>query len=81
MVQDATVSVSSMQGLVTSKDQEIKFYKSQLGELAHYRETSAHTEKQVMKLRESLDFKVCASVCGCKRPRVLYLSADSLISA
>jgi hypothetical protein len=78
MVQDATVSVSSMQGLVTSKDQEIKFYKSQLGELAHYRETSADTEKQVMKLRESLDFKVCG---GCKSPRIGYHSAESVISA
>jgi len=36
-----------MQSVISSKDQEIIFYKSQLGDLARAREMSVEAEKQV----------------------------------
>ena len=40
-------TLSSMQGVVSSKEQEIIFYKSQLSDLARAREMSNEAENQV----------------------------------
>ena len=60
LAEDTSVSVTQMQGVIASKEQELIFYRTQLNEVARTKEMSAEAERQLWALKESLDWKTIA---------------------
>mmetsp|Transcript_49057 Transcript_49057/g.154028 ORF Transcript_49057/g.154028 Transcript_49057/m.154028 type:complete len:991 (-) Transcript_49057:73-3045(-) len=60
MLQEAHVSLTSLQELAEVREKEVGFYKQKLNELMNAREMGVETEKQLWKYKEQLDWKTIA---------------------
>mmetsp|Transcript_37959 Transcript_37959/g.77891 ORF Transcript_37959/g.77891 Transcript_37959/m.77891 type:complete len:964 (-) Transcript_37959:282-3173(-) len=57
MLQESNQSVTSLQGVVQAKDTQLGAIQQRLNELSNVREMTVDAERQLMKLKEALDWK------------------------